>query len=83
MSSYVMKLLATQKIEVKELLAAAKSKISVSVDIWTSSNYLSFLRVVAHFVSKLAFCLNQELSVGSYWPTFCNTKLTSHDRCRT
>jgi len=33
MPSYVMKLLATRKIEVKELLAAAKSKISVSVDI--------------------------------------------------
>jgi hypothetical protein len=54
MSSYVMKLLAKRKVEVKELLAVAKLKISVSVNIWTSSNYLSFLRVVAHFVSKLA-----------------------------
>jgi hypothetical protein len=33
MSLYVMKLLATRKIEVKELLAVAKLKISVSVDI--------------------------------------------------
>jgi hypothetical protein len=54
MSSYVMKLLAKRKVEVKELLAAAKSKISVSVDIWTSSNYLSFLGVLAHFVGELA-----------------------------
>jgi hypothetical protein len=54
MLAYVMKLLATRKIEVRELLAAAKSKISVSVDIWTSSNYLSFLGVVAHFVGKTA-----------------------------
>jgi hypothetical protein len=49
-----MKLLAKRKVKVKELLAVAKSKISVSVDIWTSSNYLSFLGVVAHFVGKSA-----------------------------
>jgi hypothetical protein len=52
MSKYVQAKLEERKIEVGELLRAASSKISVSVDIWTSSNYLSFLGVVAHFVGK-------------------------------
>ena len=36
--------------KVQEVLQASISKISISVDVWTSSNYLSFLGVVAHFV---------------------------------
>jgi len=74
MSSYVMKLVEKRKGEVKDMLAAAKSKISLSVDIWTSSNYLSFLGVVAHFVGKLAISL---LIACSH----CNCKLTCRDRC--
>jgi hypothetical protein len=31
-------------------LVNAQSKISISVDVWTSSNYISFLGIVAHFV---------------------------------
>jgi hypothetical protein len=34
------------------MLQAAQSKISISVDVWMSSNYLSFLGVIAHFVGK-------------------------------
>jgi hypothetical protein len=65
MSSYVMKLLDTRKIEVRELLVAAESKISISVNIWTSSNYLSFLRVVAYFVSKFSIRRLAALSAAS------------------
>jgi hypothetical protein len=49
----VLAALAERKDEVRELLQASKGKISISVDVWTSSNYLSFLSVVAHFVGKL------------------------------
>jgi hypothetical protein len=35
------------------LLKALNSRISISIDVWTSSNYMSFLGVVAHFVGKL------------------------------
>jgi hypothetical protein len=52
MSEYVKAKLEDRKVEVGELLRAASSKISISVDIWTSSNHLSFLGVVAHFVCK-------------------------------
>jgi hypothetical protein len=67
MSLYVMKLLDTRKIEVRELLAAAESRISISVDIWTSSNYLSFLRVVAHFVGKFYIGRLAAVSAASEW----------------
>jgi hypothetical protein len=53
---YVLAALAERKDEVRELLRASKGKISISVDVWTSSNYLSFLGVVAHFVGKLFWC---------------------------
>jgi len=49
MTQYVLSTLKERRIEVRELLQAARSKISISVDVWTSSNYLSFLGVVAHF----------------------------------
>jgi hypothetical protein len=49
------------------LLQAARSKISISVDIWTSSNHLSFLRVVAHLAAKLELWLLPTGSVASHW----------------
>jgi hypothetical protein len=49
---YVLAALAERKVEVRELLQAARSKISISIDVWTSSNHLSFLGVVAHSVGK-------------------------------
>jgi len=48
--NYVLRQYEQRIDEVQEVLQASVSKISVSVDIWTSSNYLSFLGVVAHFV---------------------------------
>jgi hypothetical protein len=51
MSEYVMKQLKVQKAEIAKLLAASNSQISISVDVWTPQNYMSFLGVVAHFVS--------------------------------
>ena len=38
--------------EIRLLLQLARSKISISVDMWTSSNHLSFLGVVAHLAGK-------------------------------
>lgn len=49
---YVLAALAERKVEVRELLQAARGKISISVDVWASPNHLSFLSVVAHFVGK-------------------------------
>ena len=53
MSSYVMKRCEERKVEVMALSKASSSQISISIDVWTSSNYMSFLGVVAHFVGKL------------------------------
>jgi hypothetical protein len=47
---YVVNAMEERMEEVGKLLRAARSKISLSVDVWTSSNHLSFLGVVAHFV---------------------------------
>lgn len=52
MSQYVHTSLKERLEEVTMMLKAAPGKLSVSVDVWTSSNYLSFLGVVAHFVGK-------------------------------
>jgi hypothetical protein len=52
MSKYVQAKPEERKIEVGKLLHVASSKISVSIDIWTLSNYLSFLGVVAQFFGK-------------------------------
>jgi hypothetical protein len=46
--SYVLRYLDERMSELRILLLVARSKISISVDIWTSSNHLSFLGVVAH-----------------------------------
>jgi hypothetical protein len=52
MRDYILSTLETRKAEIGVLLEASKSRISISVDVWTSSNYLSFLGVVAHFTGK-------------------------------
>jgi hypothetical protein len=52
MSKYVQAKPEERKIEVGKLLHVASSKISASIDIWTLSNYLSFLGVVAQFFGK-------------------------------
>jgi hypothetical protein len=53
MLSYVMKRCKERKVKVMVLLKASNSRISISIDVWTSNNYMSFLGVVAHFVGKL------------------------------
>lgn len=50
LSSYVINQFHERQLEVAALLEKARSKISVSVDVWTSRNYYSFLAIVAHFV---------------------------------
>ena len=50
LSDYIKKHYIKRKSEIYRLIQSAPSKIAISVDIWTSSNHLSFLGVVAHFV---------------------------------
>jgi len=38
--------------QVRELLVTSKSRINLSFDVWTSSNDLSLLGVVAHFIDS-------------------------------
>jgi hypothetical protein len=52
-ASYVHKKLEQRKDEVGQLLRASPGRISISVDVWTSPNYMSFLGVVAHFAGTL------------------------------
>jgi hypothetical protein len=59
-AEYTRSTLKRRKEEIKTLVTTAASKISISVDVWTSSNHLSFLGVVAHFAGK-------SLSIALYW----------------
>jgi hypothetical protein len=68
MSAYVRNSLVDRKAEIASLLRLATSKISVSVDIWTSSNYMSFLGVAAHFTGKRPGSTPARLSIR-LWPT--------------
>jgi hypothetical protein len=52
LADYVLNSLKERIVKVTAMMQAARSKISVSVDVWTSSNNLSFLGVVTHFVGK-------------------------------
>ena len=54
LSEYIMKALNRRKTQIEALLATSSSLISLSIDIWTSPNHLSFLGVVAHFVGMKA-----------------------------
>jgi hypothetical protein len=50
LSTYVKTMLEERKLEIQALLQSAYSKVTVSIDVWTSSNYLSFMAVIGHFV---------------------------------
>ena len=51
-AEYTRLTLGERREEIKKLVTTARSKISISVDVWTSSNHLSFLGVVGHFAGK-------------------------------
>ena len=51
-AKYTRSTLEERKEEIKKLVTTARSKISISVDVWTSSNHLSFLGVVGHFAGE-------------------------------
>lgn len=53
LSRYVKTTLEERKQEIEALLQSARSKVAVSVDVWTSGNHLSFMAVVGHFVGRL------------------------------
>jgi hypothetical protein len=42
LQKYVLSMLEKRTAEVRALLQAARGKISFSVDVWTSSNHISF-----------------------------------------
>jgi hypothetical protein len=50
LKSYIEKAYETRQVEVKDVLLASSSKIHISCDVWTSTNGLSLLGVVAHFL---------------------------------
>jgi hypothetical protein len=52
MRKYILRTLEGRTIEVTQLLVSLSSRISIGVNVWMSSNYLSFLGVVAHFAGK-------------------------------
>ena len=49
---YVLSQLEACKEKVAEMVGESASKVAVSVDVWTTSNYIRFLGVVAHFAGK-------------------------------
>jgi hypothetical protein len=51
-SGWIIQSFQTGRQQVKDLLATNKSRINLSFDIWTSSNELSLLGVVAHFINS-------------------------------
>jgi hypothetical protein len=53
--SYICDALVQRRKEIQTILILAKSKVALSMDIWTSPNHLSFLGVCAHFIGRLAF----------------------------
>jgi hypothetical protein len=52
LAGYVLNSLEERIVEVMPMLRAAQSNISVSIDMWTSFNKMSFLGVVAYYVCK-------------------------------
>ena len=52
LSGYLQTTLEMRKVEVEALVAGARSNITVSVDIWSSGNRMSFMAVVSHFAGK-------------------------------
>ncbi|TKA65602.1 hypothetical protein B0A49_12935, partial [Cryomyces minteri] len=49
---WIMKLHQVQQVQIKELLTAARSRIHLSFDLWSSSSGLSLVGVVAHFIDQ-------------------------------
>ena len=52
LSNWIKNAFAYRTVNIKYLLVTALSKINISCDIWTSTNGLSLLGVVAHFIDK-------------------------------
>jgi hypothetical protein len=57
---WVIRQFRIQKENIKHMIQSARSKIHISCDLWTSSNSLAILGVVAHFITddgKLQHCV--------------------------
>lgn len=52
LSDLIVRTYEQRKLDIQQLLIPAKSKIHISCDVWTSTNHLSLLGVVAHFLDK-------------------------------
>lgn len=50
LSRLVVSAYKNRQLEIKDRLLIAKSRITVSCDVWTSTNHLSLLGIVAHFI---------------------------------
>jgi hypothetical protein len=51
-AKYTRSTLEEQREEIKKLVTTARSKISISINVWTSNNHLSFFSVVGHFAGE-------------------------------
>jgi hypothetical protein len=51
LSNWIKNAFTYRTVNIKDLLATALSKINISCDIWTSTNGLSLLGVVAYFIN--------------------------------
>ena len=52
LSTWITSAYKLQKVDIKKLMISSRSKINISCDIWTSTNGLSLLGVVAHFIDE-------------------------------
>ena len=52
LSELIVRTYEQRQVNIRQLLLTAKSKIHISCDIWTSTNHLSLLGVVAHFIDS-------------------------------
>jgi hypothetical protein len=51
-SQYVGKLLDVRKAEIKTILNTCRSKVAISVDVWSSPNHLSFMAIIGHLIGE-------------------------------
>ena len=63
LSKYIEEAYRNRYQDIKEVLNESKSKIHLSCDIWTSTNHMSLLGVIGHFLGKFPFFIAKKLTV--------------------
>ena len=60
-SEWVLKALPERRLAIKGLLRESISKVNISSDLWTGGNKRNYVGVVAHWISKFNFYINELL----------------------